>query len=102
MSDHADVKRLAQAIVIIGKIRSAVLEPWSRMTEDGERGSGELKTTLELLASRLFEIVPEINGKSYLSRHISFNMRIDYHDILFSDLPDIENALEEWAKSLPR
>lgn len=102
MPDYADVKRLAQAVAVIGKIRLAVLEPWMEMTESNETGSKELKSTLEALASHLFTLMPEVSGTSNLSRHISFNMKADYHDIIFNDLPIIESALASWAERLPQ
>lgn len=100
MPDSADVERLAQAIVVIGRIRVAVLKPWMEMIEDNEDGSSELKSTLEALASQLFTLVPEVSGTSNLSRHISFNMKADYYDIIFHDLPSIESALSKWGKVL--
>ncbi len=102
MLDHADVKRLIQAVAVIGKIRLAALEPWMEMTESNDIGPKELKSTLEALAAHLFTLVPEMRGVSNLLRHISFNMKADYYDILFGDLPAIESALARWAENLPQ
>lgn len=99
MPDDTDLKRYAQAVLIMGKIRTAAFEAWDDLDAPGAEAPHTVKVMMATLVNHLFTVMPEAKGHSNLLRHISFNQKSDFKDILSYDLPAIEEALVRWAES---
>lgn len=62
-----------------------------------------IKAAMREQSQQLVDVLPQDFPKSRLpdlQRHIRFSERNDYHDILRSDLPDIEATAESYARKL--
>ncbi len=98
MPDDTDLKRYAQAVAIMGKMRTAAFEAWDDLDTPGAEAPHTVKAMMSALADHLFAVMPEAKGHSNLLRHIGFNQKGDYKDIFSYDLPTIEEALVRWAE----
>jgi uncharacterized protein (TIGR02391 family) len=89
---------LARTYEILSKIRSIALDNWAKLGESNEDGPPEVRHALAAYYEQLRDLWPEILQPSNLSRHIHFNKKADYFDIVNLDLPAMETKISRIVK----
>lgn len=88
-------KRATDAFVVLSKMRTLALKTWQDMEESQVEGPPAVKEAMQAYHESLITFVPEVKGNSNLGRHIHFNCRGDYWDIINFDIPTIEGAIQK-------
>lgn len=94
-------KRAADAFVVLSKIRTLAFKTWNDMEEAQVEGPPAVKEALQAYLESLVVLVPEVKGTSNLGRHIHFNCRGDYWDIINFDIPSVEAAIQKLLSTPP-
>jgi uncharacterized protein (TIGR02391 family) len=90
---------LVRVYEVLSKIRVVVLDNWTKLSETNEVGPPEVQQALSAYYDQLRNLWPEILHQSNLSRHMHFNQKTDYWDIVNLDLPAIEAKISQIVKN---
>jgi uncharacterized protein (TIGR02391 family) len=102
MSEYVELaKRVANAFTVLSKIRTLALKNWNEMDESVVDGPHAVKEALKAHLDLLMMLLPEVANVSNLGRHIHFNCRSDYWDIVNVDIPAIEAAVLKLISTPP-
>lgn len=94
-------KRVADAFVVLSKMRTLAFKTWHEMEETQIEGPPAVKEALQAYLEGLVALIPEVKGTSNLGRHIHFNCRGDYWDIINFDIPAVEAAIQKLLATPP-
>jgi uncharacterized protein (TIGR02391 family) len=89
---------LVRTYEVLSKIRTIALDNWTKLSETYEVGPPEVQQALSAYYDQLQNLWPEILHQSNLSRHMYFNQKSDYWDIVNHDLPAIETKISQIVK----
>ena len=94
-------ERAAASFVILSKMRALALKTWSEMDETVVDGPPAVRDALRAHYDHLRSVFPEIGNVGDLGRHIRFNCRSDYWDIVDRDIPIIEREIQKILSTPP-
>ena len=101
MPDDTDLKRYAQAVAIMGKMRTAAFEAWDALDTPGAEAPHTVKAMMAAFADHLFAVMPEAKGHSSLLRHIGFNQKAITKTSSPMICPPLRRRLSDGPRAVP-